>query len=100
MDGAEARRERPAPLLNWREGAIERLPCERAIGGEIAAIRGEDFRAWREVGKGNDAGIRKSQAVERIIFSTKAAGIERGALCRIQRAGHRPQALSGAVPMR
>ena len=33
------------PLLDWREGAIERFPCERAIRGEIAAIRRYSLRA-------------------------------------------------------
>ena len=42
----------------WKD-AVERLTGERAINGEVATIRREDFRAWREIGKGTDAGIRK-----------------------------------------
>jgi hypothetical protein len=49
----------PGSLADWREGAVEGFPGERAVYGEITAIRGKDFRARREIGKGNDAGIRK-----------------------------------------
>ncbi len=49
----------PGSLADRRKGAIERFSCECAICGEITTIRSEDFRARREIGKGNDAGVRK-----------------------------------------
>jgi hypothetical protein len=42
----------------WKD-AIERLASKHAINREIAAVGREDFRARREIGKRNDAGIRK-----------------------------------------